>query len=109
MTTKSLRKGLIKYDKRKGWGGPLLHIKNDKRDWAKEREIYKLEKSINWQIALIKKIKKFSIIIETEDNKEGIINYSGISWTKKEFDEILKINDIIYVEKIKDDIVMLKQ
>ncbi len=109
LATKSLRKGLIKYDKRKGWRGPLLNIKNYKKDWAKDLEIYKLEKSINWQIALIKKIKKFSIIIETEDNKEGIINYSGISWTKKEFDEILKVNDIIYVEKIKDNIFSLKQ
>ena len=106
LATKSLRKGLIKYDKRKGWRGPLLNIKNYKKDWAKDLEIYKLEKSINWQIALIKKIKKFSIIIETEDNKEGIINYSGISWTKKEFDEILKVNDIIYVEKIKEEFVL---
>jgi len=109
LATTSLRKGLISYDKRKGWRGPLLNIKKYEKDWAKNLDKYKLEKSVNWQLALVKNIKQFSIAIETEDNKKGIINYSGISWTKKEFNELLKINDVIYVEKVKDNIFSLKQ
>ena len=31
IATQSLRKGLISYDKRKGWRGPLLNIKNYKK------------------------------------------------------------------------------
>ena len=49
------------------------------------------------EIAVVKKVQKFKVLIETENNSDGIINYNDIM-TKKEFDEILKIGDIIYVE-----------
>tara|TARA_A100001015_G_scaffold146767_1_gene162687 strand:+ start:133 stop:1176 length:1044 start_codon:yes stop_codon:yes gene_type:complete len=44
LATKSLRKGLIDYDRRKGWRGPLLNIKSYKKDWAKDLDDHKLEK-----------------------------------------------------------------
>ena len=34
---------------------------------------FKLEKSIGWKIAIIKKINQFSILIETEDKLNGVI------------------------------------
>ena len=105
---KSLRKGLISYDKRKGWRGPLL--RNQKlNNWKNKLDKLRLEKSINWELAIIKKIDKFFIEIETENELTGIIKYENISWIKKEFDEILKIGDIIYVENIDKDTYSLKQ
>jgi penicillin-binding protein 1A len=105
---KSLRNGLINYDKRKGWRGPLL--RNQKiDDWKIELDKFRLEKSINWELAIVKKIDKFFLEIETENESIGIIKYENISWIKKEFDEILKIGDIIYVEQINKDIFSLKQ
>ena len=105
---KSLRKGLISYDKRKGWRGPLL--RNQKlNNWKNKLDKLRLEKSINWELAIIKKIDKFFIEIETENELTGIIKYENISWIKKEFDEILKIGDIIYVENINKDTYSLKQ
>ena len=105
---KSLRKGLISYDKRKGWRGPLL--RNQKlNNWKNKLDKLRLEKSINWELAIIKKIDKFFIEIETENELIGIIKYENISWIKKEFDEILKIGDIIYVENIDKDTYSLKQ
>ena len=68
-----------------------------------------MENSIKWKIAIVKKIQKFKVLIETENNSDGIINYSDITWTKKEFEEILKIGDIIYVEKIDDQNYKLRQ
>ena len=105
---KALRKGLISYDKRKGWRGPLL--RNQKlNNWKNKLDKLRLEKSINWELAIIKKIDKFFIEIETENELIGIIKYENISWIKKEFDEILKIGDIIYVENIDKDTYSLKQ
>ena len=52
---------------------------------------FRLEKSINWNLAIVKKIDKFSIEIETENELNGIIKYENISWIKKEFNEILKV------------------
>ena len=109
IATSSLREGLSSYDKRKGWRGPLTNLKKYKKNWSKDLLNYKLEKSINWKLAIVKKIDKFSINVETEDNKKGIIRYNDISWTKKEFNELFEIGDVIYVKKIDENFFSLKQ
>ena len=105
---KSLREGLINYDKRKGWRGP---ISNSKKldNWDNDIDKYRLEKSINWDLAIVKKIDKFSVKIETAKKISGIIKYENIAWVKKEFNEVLKVGDIIYVESLKENIFALKQ
>ena len=108
IATDSLRQGLIEYDKRKGWRGPLTNIKNLEK-WNKDLDKFRLERSINWDLAIVKKIDKFSIEIETEYEKKGIIKYENISWIKKDFDEILKIGDVIYTENINKNIFALRQ
>ena len=108
IATSSLRQGLEIYDKRKGWRGSLTNKKNSK-NWKKDLDKFKLEKSIGWNIAIVKKINKFSAIIETNDNLKGVINYKSISWTKKEFYDLFNIGDIIYVKKIQDSEYELKQ
>jgi len=105
---KALRDGLVSYDKRKGWRGALFR---DKKldNWKNKIEDFRLEKSINWDLAIIKKVDKFFVEIETENKFIGIIKYENISWIKKEFDEILKVGDVVYVEKIKDNVFALRQ
>jgi len=105
---KSLREGLISYDKRRGWRGPLIRNKKT-TNWKDNLDKFRLEKSINWNLAIVKKIDKFFIEIETEDGLSGIIKYENISWIKKEFDEILKVGDIIYAENLNDSIFALRQ
>ncbi len=104
----SLRNGLISYDKRKGWRGPLTN-KKYKKNWFDNLEKYDLEKSISWEIAIVKKVNQFSALVETKRGVEGSIEYKDITWTKKEFDEILKSGDIVYVEKIDNNNFSLKQ
>ncbi len=108
IATSSLRKGLISYDKRKGWRGVITNRIN-KKNWSKDLKKYELEKTIDWQIAIIRKINKFSIEIETKNKNKGIIEYSDITWIKKDFDEFLKIGDVVYVKKINNDKYSLKQ
>ena len=108
IATETLREGLISYDKRKGWRGPLTN-KDYSINWNKNLEKFELEDSINWEIAIVKKVKKFSTEIETENRLNGVIKFQDISWTKKEFSQLLKIGDIIYVKKINDQTFSLKQ
>ena len=108
IATEALRNGLILYDQRKGWRGPLTN-KIYNKNWSKNLDNLNLEKSINWSLAIVKKLKKFSVIIETQDDKEGVIEYQNISWTKKEFKELLKPGDVIYVKNIKDNKYSLQQ
>tara|TARA_B100000795_G_scaffold105521_1_gene77849 strand:+ start:40 stop:2373 length:2334 start_codon:yes stop_codon:yes gene_type:complete len=108
IATQSLRSGLINYDKRKGWRGPLSNKKN-LNNWTIGLKKYRLEKSINWNLAIIKNIKKFSVEIETENKLKGLIKYENISWTKKEFSELFKIGDVIYVENLSGNNFSLRQ
>ena len=105
---KSLREGLISYDKRKGWRGPLLRGQKI-NNWKNNLEKFSLEKSIAWNLAIIKKVDKFSVEIETLNKVNGIIKYENISWIKKDFDEILKVGDVVYVENINNNIFALRQ
>ena len=108
IATQTLREGLISYDKRKGWRGALVNKKYTK-NWRDNLEKFNLEKSINWKLAIVKKLDKFSAEIEIENKLNGKIELKEISWTKKEFDKLLKIGDIIYVEKIKGNNYSLRQ
>lgn len=110
IATEVLRKGLITYDKRKGWRGSLTNKKISK-NWYKDKDLekFKLEKSINWELAIVKKIDQFSIDIETENKITGKINYANITWTKKNFNELVNVGDIIYVKKLNQNIYELKQ
>ncbi len=103
----SLRKGLLEYDKRKGWRGPLDNRKY--KDWYKNLDKYKLEKTLGWEVAIVKRIDKFETVIETSNKEKGIISYEDINWTRKNFDQIFNVNDLIYVNKISDGIFSLRQ
>ncbi len=108
IATNSLRDGLISYDQRKGWRGPLTN-KIYNSNWNKDLKKFNLEKSIGWSLAIVKKINKFSAEIETEDKIQGVIEYKDISWTKKEFKNLLQPGDIIYVKKTSDKKFSLQQ
>ena len=109
IATESLRNGLIAYDQRKGWRGPITNINYDD-NWHKSIDKkYKLESSINWEIAIVKEIDQFQTKIETINKSSGLIKYNEISWTKKEFENLLKVGDLIYVKKVKDNFYSLKQ
>ena len=107
LATSSLRKGLLEYDMRKGWRGPLDNRNN--KDWYKNLDKFNLEKTINWQIARVKRIDKFETVIQTSNQVNGVIRYEDINWTRKNFNEIFKINDLIYVKKIADGVYSLRQ
>ncbi len=109
IATESLRNGLIAYDQRKGWRGPITNIEYDD-NWHKNIDKkYKLENSINWEIAIIREIGQFQTKIETVDKLSGIIKYNEITWTKKEFEDLFKVGDLIYVKRVKDNFYSLKQ
>ncbi len=108
IATESLREGLISYDRRKGWRGPITNKKN-KSNWIKEVKKFKLEKSIGWDLAIIKKINENFIEIETDNKIEGVIEFKELEWIKKEPEKIFDKGDIVYVKKIKDNLFSLEQ
>ena len=108
LATQSLRKGLQEFDKRKGWRGPLTN-KRDHKNWKKDLNKFYLEKSLGWDLAVVNRIDKFETVIETRDGNKGVINFNDIDWTRKEFKNLFKKGDIIYVKKISEGNYSLKQ
>ncbi len=108
IATDSLRNGLQEFDKRKGWRGSLSS-KNKFKNWKKDLSKFNLEKSLGWELAIVKRIDKFETVIETQNNKKGVINFNDIDWTRKSFKKLFRKDDIIYVKKISEGNYSLKQ
>ena len=100
---KSLRNGIEDYDRRRGWRGSITNkIKN--KNWKKIISQYKLDPTLNWQLAEIVSLDNNEIgfrIIEKKNNIEGILYPKNIKWIikKKSIKEIFKIGDIIFIKK----------
>ncbi len=108
IATNSLRKGLIEYDQRRGWRGPIVNKKISK-DWTKNLEEHFLENSLDWKIAIIRKVNEFSLEIETKDKNKGRIDFAGLSWIKKKAKDVFSVGDVIYVKKKDNNLYELKQ
>ncbi len=108
LATQALRNGLIKYDKRKGYRGPLTNKKYSE-NWNKNLDKFKIEKTINWNLAIVTQINNSSVNIETQNKNKGFIYKNDITWTKKNIDELFKLGDIIFVKKIDNNTFSLRQ
>jgi len=105
---KSLREGLEEYDRRHGWRGSVINIASE--EWKSIAKKFTPDKSLKWKLAKVVEINKLKARIEIDNNERGYIDFKNTTWTrKKSFDEFLKINDIIYVKKIKENKWSLKQ
>ena len=107
---KALREGLEEYDRRHGWRGALINSKNT--NWQNQNNVkeFFIDKSLNWKLAKVIEVNKLKLKIEIENKEIGYIDFKNVSWTrKKSFEDLVKINDIIYVKKIKKNKWNLKQ
>ena len=111
IANEALINGLIKHDKRRGWRGSIVNLNSSE-------SLKELLNNINnpfpkkWNIAIVKKVSKNSLQIEdiVDDNniiknkKTYTISLSGENkWLSK---EEFKINDIFFVEKIKNELII---
>jgi len=105
---RALREGLEEYDKRHGWRGPITNL--NIVDWQNNIKEFIPDKSLNWKLAKVIGVDKLTLKIETENKEIGFIDFKNVNWTRKEsFENLLKLNDIIYVSKIKKNKWNLKQ
>ena len=109
---KTLKFGLINYDMRHGWRGPLANV--NIRDSNLNRDIANIaipEAFPNWKAAGVIHIDKFGANIFFDNNNYGRINLKDLKWARqwrrnqylgppiKHPQDVLAIGDIIYVEE----------
>jgi|TARA_B110000438_G_scaffold193211_1_gene184805 penicillin-binding protein 1A len=105
---KALREGLEEYDKRHGWRGPILNLKNI--NWKDKVKDFTPDSSLGWKLAKVIEVDLLKTKIELENKEIGYIEFKSIAWTrKKSLSDMLKLNDIIYVKKIKKNKWDIKQ
>ena len=102
---KSLRKGIEDYDRRRGWRGPITNkIKN--KNWKNTITKYKLDPTLNWNIAEITSLNneeiRFRTINEKKVSAEGTLLFKNLKWSipkKKTIQDVHKVGDIIFIKK----------
>ena len=109
LATTFLKKGLMDYDKRHGYRGPLGNLADN--DWYKI-----ISKNTNkptlFKLARIIEIKPKKIYVENKDKKVFEIRLENNPWLRKyinnnyvgkkidDFNKVFNLNDIIYFSKI---------
>ena len=81
---KSLRKGIEDYDRRRGWRGPIANkIKN--KNWNNIVSRYKLDPTLNWNIAEIVSTSdqgiKFQIINDKSKQITEDLSFKNLKWS----------------------------
>ena len=97
----TLQEHLIQYDQNFGYRGPIDHVEINE-DWPKKLITESKDIIIpvsSWQIAVVLKINSTSATISLIDGQEMQISAQSLKWTKKIPNQLLKVGDIIYVEK----------
>lgn len=83
----ALRKGLVDYDRRHGWRGPLNHVvlqNPTKEAWLTHLQNMAVPPGISpWQVAIVLKLTDKSAKIGLKSGEEGTIHLSELKWARQ--------------------------
>lgn len=115
IAVKALKDGLIAYDRRHGWRGPVSSIKLE-NNWREKLASIKPPKAIgSWQLAVVKRLDPKKAEISLPDGGEGTIPVSELKWARswmlgerlgskiRRPNQVLKQGDVVLVEKLVTD------
>ncbi len=110
----ALLAGVVEYDHRHGWRGPIKHIDiSATKDW--QEKFFTLPTPANigiWKLAIVTKITNNNAKILLRDKTQGDIALKNMSWARKfirrnsigspvkKVSDVLKIGDVIAVSKV---------
>lgn len=114
---RSLRNGLVEYDRRHGWRGAEMRLETVAGDW--KRQLDGIEPApwlAPWKRAVVLGLDDKSAAVGIEDGTQGSIPLAELKWARQYIDEnrrgpavktpgdVLAVGDIIAVEAVtKDD------
>ena len=108
----TLKYGLINYDRRHGWRGPLANVNIKDTNLKKDLSNIPIPEAFpNWKASVVLHIDNSGANIFFEDNNYGRINLKDLKWARqwrrnqylgppiKYTQDVLAIGDIVYVEE----------
>jgi len=112
---KELRAGLIAYDRRHGWRGPIAHVALGD-DWNRQLTNMAPPAGLRpWGLALVLKVSAKSATIGLESGETGTIPYSELAWARpclkdqrfgarpRKATDVLAPGDVVAVEGVAAD------
>jgi penicillin-binding protein 1A len=113
---RSLRTGLIAYDRRHGWRGPLAHVEAPVQDWSQKlAAIAPPAGAGNWRLAVVLATDGEGAAIGLADGGRGRIPFAELRWARRELPDqhvgavpkvaadVAKPGDVILVEALGGD------
>ena len=115
------RKGLISYDRRHGWRGPIEAIGEAGVNWpsklaALRNDGDRLPVGLgSWPLAMVLQLDDAGAVIGVEGGKKGRIPFSELAWARpwrpeqhvgaapKKPSDVLKVGDVVAVEPVRTD------
>jgi penicillin-binding protein 1A len=111
---KALRDGLIAYDRRHGWRGPLAKLTGDDVQ-ARFQQMQPVAGLIDdWQMALVDAVQPDKAEIQLHDGTKGVIPLADLRWAREtlpeqrvggavtKVEQVLHKGDVIAVAAVKD-------
>ncbi len=112
---KALRDGLIAYDRRHGWRGPLGRL-TSLDDWPTLlAEFDRPARLEDWPLAVVLGIDPGRAVIGVEDGSQGVIPLAELHWARpwrkgqrigppvREVRDVLEVGDVVAVEPVAAD------
>ena len=111
---RALRHGLVAYDRRHGWRGPIAHIPVD-ADWKVRLATLERPAALGpWRLAVVTGVDRAAAQIALPDGRQGQIALDQLSWARKALKdakvgpavhsaaEVLAKGDVIAVSPVPD-------
>lgn len=120
MAVKALRKGLMDYDKRHGWRGPLATLKS-MDDWAQSLDKIAIPEGMleEWKMAVVLNMKQSQAQVGFEDGTTDTLKLDGVLWARKclqecyalgpeiiKMEQVVNTGDVILLEKVEGEWVL---
>ncbi len=113
---RALREGLVSYDRRHGWRGPLSRIELEAADWQKKLAEMEVPPGTEpWQLAIVLALTDGNAELGFADAGRGTLLFAEAKWarawreeqkvggTPKSIAEIVSPGDVILVEPVTGD------
>ncbi len=107
---RALREGLLAYDRRHGWRGPVARLETFD-DWAAQLDaVARPAGAGSWQLAVVLAVDGRRAEIGFVDGSRGMIDFEGVAWARPHrdgqrvgpapdsVDDVLALGDVILVE-----------
>ena len=111
---KALVKGLVRYDRRHGWRGPVQTI-DPAGDWGETLGKIKVPRDVgDWRLSVVLKVENGQVTVglrpnrlpsrKLEEKREGgIVTYENLKWIRPRNKKApLKVGDVVYVAPAQD-------